>query len=199
MAEQYPYPSQEHYEFPKTQTEQAREELRIYPEWSDFRANLLALMRMYEKTPCMKSMERYAILAEPLRTDSETNKKLLNHDFYNGALLGVHVNLAPAPTHIKRKVLSTEFLADLDENPLEYEIAQSVTAHIEEWSGSKKNNWRAFLDEQDRGYRDAATELALKLYENVPDSEEQQLDFMVGFTFASNLVWQTAQDNYKVA
>lgn len=192
MAEQYPYPPQEHYEVPRSRTEQAEEELRLYPEASEFAIGLRGLRRMYEGMPCMQAIERYALIAGSLREDSSETVEVLNRDFYNGALMGIHVNLAPASLDIKRKVLQTHLLENLDDNPMKNEIVRNIALHIEEWASSKKNNWRTFLDTQDRAYRDIATELSLKLYEDTEDAEERQLDFIVGFTYATNLVWQIA-------
>lgn len=199
MAEQYPYPNQEHYETPKNQIEQLQEEFRMYPVQDDVRSNLLGLREMYGNMPCMQAVERYATIAGTLRSDSDPRVEVLNRDFYDGALLGVHVNVAPSPLDIKRKVLYTDVLQHLDENPKEEEIISNITTYMEQWAGGRKNSWRKFLDGLDMMYCDTATELAWVLYEGWDDSEERQLDFMAGFAFATSLVEQTAQENYKAA
>lgn len=199
MAEQYPYPNQEHYETPKNQIEQAQEELRLYPGRDDIVSNLQGLRQMYGNMPCLQAIEKYATIAGTLRSDSDPRVEVLNRDFYDGALLGIHVNAAPAPLDIKRRILYTDFLEHLDENPMEDEIISNITSYMEHWAGGRKNSWRKFLDGQDSVYCDVATEVAWILYEDWEDSEERQLDFMAGFAFATNLVEQTAQENYEAA
>ena len=196
MSEQYSYPEREHYQFPKNIIEQAREELRFYGEPVEFQKNLVALKRMYAKTPFMKSMEIYATIAASLQTNQikEATKQRPNVDFFGGALMGAHINLAPAPTHIKQYVLRQSFIADLHGDTEHSSVLGEVSDRMAEWAGGEENNWHEFLADQPVDFQDAVVELATTLYADRDDSEDRQLDFMVGFTFATNFVWLASKE-----
>lgn len=199
MSEHYPYHPSEQYEFPRNQIEQAEEELRIYDTPIEFRKNLLGLKRMYEWTACFQSLKQYAAYAADLRTVPEgaVIKSSFNGDFFSGELMAMHVNVAPAPLGTKRAILFNDFLSDLEGNPAKDTIEENIRDFIAEWAGGESNNWAEFLAEQDPRYQKAATMMAERMYDRCDGALERELDFLAGFTFASNLVWHAARSGEK--
>ncbi len=193
MSDTYPYPIQEHYDFPKDQTEQAEEELRYYPTQEEMLLNISALNEMYGSTPFMRAMKKYADIAKSLRisgSDFDRQSNESNDDFYNGTLLSTHVNVAPARSVVRRTVLRTNPLAGFDESPEKAFIAKNIEDYLQEWVSGDTYNWHDFLESQDEQYKDVVVRLALRMYEGEEFSEEKELDFLAGLTFATNIVRQ---------
>lgn len=192
MEFQYPYPEKEHYVLPRNLVEQTHDELRMYPAPADLRLCIEGLRKMYAKTPYMQSMKQYAALAGVLKSEQGPldGEGKFNFDFYRGALLGLHMNLAPEPVHAKRRVLySKEILAEgIDESPVRDEIYAGLRESLEEWVSNKKDSWYSFLADQGDDYIEAAIGLAAALYDDREDSEEAQLDCVAGFAFATKMV-----------
>lgn len=196
MSELSPYPNREHYSFPRNAIEQAREELKLYPEPPAFRRNIFGLQKMYARTACLGSMQKYAEFATGLHlseTGDDKSQHLINADFFSGTIAAVHINVAPRPLHIRRQVLQQNFLLGLDENASNDSIAENITEHMQEWSGGEEDNWHIFLEQQGNEFADIAMEVAAKPFEDKLKSEERELDFLIGFTYATNLVHQVAE------
>ncbi len=194
MSTTYPDPEQMSYAFPSNAVEQAHDELRQHPDPVEFRLNLDGLTIMYGKTACMASMERYAVFAGGLSTSQEedTGQTTLNTDFYNGALMAVHVNVATASKHVRQIVLQQDFLTGLEQDASNDSIAENIKAHVTEWSDGE-DNWHAYLEQQDEAYIRVAVKLGAKLFENKDNLEEHLTTFLTGFSFATNLVHQAAK------
>lgn len=190
MSERYGYPEAEYLPSPRNPHEQADDELRTYDTPERMRANLVALKLGYEKTACMRAMGKYAQFAAVVRSpESGIGNRDFNPDFYSGTLMAVHINLAPASEGVRQKVLSTDFLSELDNHPQRHTVEQSIKEWFEKWSGDDEHSWIHFYDCQTEAYQERAHALAERLYEDRSDTNERQYDFMLGYTFASNLVW----------
>jgi hypothetical protein len=203
MSEKYPYPEAEHYEFPRDPYQQADDEMRLYPTSDEFRKNLVTLKRMYSKTPLMKSMEQYSRIASIVRIPEISGGGIgsFNFGFYSGALLSVHVNVAPAPRYLNSAVLSTNLLEGFDlEGPGAEQLILLRLGAIKdwflEWAGQEGSDedpgWSQFFDEQTLDYQERAYAMADLVYGEQKFSYEHQLDFLMGYTFASNMVWTVA-------
>ena len=200
MAEQYPYHPSEHYAFPHDPIEQAEEELRLYDTPYEFQESVEVLKSMYQWTACFKSLEQYAVYAADLRPtppDEVAVRSGFNEEFFSGALMATHVNVAPAPLTTKRTILNIDFLAGIDQSPEKDAIEQSIKEWLDGWAGGETDNWAEFLAEQDVRYQAVATALAERMFEGRENALERELDFLVGFTFASNIVWQAARRSEK--
>jgi hypothetical protein len=193
MAEipQYTYAQSEHYEFPRTPSQQADEELRLYPKPRDFRKSLVMLKELYKETPCFSAMKRYAEFASVVKAPAEHEEYTsgFNRDFFSGALIAMHVNVAPTDDYTKWKVLTTDFLDGLDSAPNRETIIDSIQEWLKTWAGEGENSWQEFFDSQDKDYQDHALALCAHMFDGFTNNEERQQNFMLGYTLSSNLVW----------
>jgi len=190
------YPAAEHYVFPRNAVEQARDELRLFPDGKSFRRSIVGLRHMYGATAFVSSMQRYASYAAVLKGedgDGYNDQYRMNYDFYSGALVAAHVNIAPLPSETKRAVLSFNPLAHIDELPNGPEIEENIRNCLVDWTGGEdeEQTWYTFMSNQAEDYQEVATQMAARLLEGRLNAHEREVDFMSGFAFCSNLIWQT--------
>lgn len=87
-------------------------------------------------------------------------------------------------------MLLTNFLYGLDDDPDKETKIDSIKEWLTTWAGDGEDNWSQFLDEQSPEYQEKALALGAKLFEGREGAEERELDFIVGYTMASNLLWK---------
>lgn len=183
-----PYPEVEDCVLPRDQIQQIEDELRMHPTSESFVRSLAELKEIYQHTPFMLSMRQFAEYAASFQSGADTFTHDTNISFYLGSLFGFHVNTWPAPAHIKRLVANGDYRHGIETATNRATIEENITAWLQEWTDGD-NNWLEFMEEQSPRFLDAATECAALVH----DELEQQLDFMVGFATATNLVWQLAK------
>lgn len=181
----YPYPIAEHCIEPRNQHEQADEELRLYRTSEEMRARLDMLRLMYAKTPIMQSMCEFSEFAAAVRSpSSEVGSDDFNSDFYDGMQMAVHINLAPASDKLQHYVRGVYFMPNVGGD----DDSEAIKM-LQEWADTK---WQDFYDAQDEDFQSRAMALGERLYEDDDDCLERQYDYILGYTYASNLVWSAA-------
>ncbi len=199
-GEQLPYPEREHYTFPRNHIEQAQEELRTYAEPDEFRKHLVSVKRQYYGTPFVQTIERYSRYAAVLHTDQPEldTSRALNSDFFSGAVMAVHIHTAPAPTNTLRFILGNRFLSSFDSDANNAVFEADVREWMLFWANDETDNWATFLEQQDPRFQSIAMELAEMTFRGRPNHLERELDYLIGFTFASNIIWQLNASPYNL-
>lgn len=189
--EAFPYPKQEHYVFPCNQLEQVQDELRLYPTGDEFREFAIGLQRLYSTTTFMQTIREYAKLAGKFRVPDIDGGSPgnFNFGFYDGALLALHMNVAPAEKRVKR------FVFDELSYPEESQFSdlEEVIDRMNLWSGEGEESWSAFFDAQTDEYQASIFNIVERIYDNRNDPTERSYDFILGYTLSSNFVWSIAK------
>lgn len=186
----YLYPKAEHYESPASPHEQVDEELRVYETPAQLRVEVAALRLSYQKTAFMQSVKELSMCAAAVRSpESSVSSKNFNGDFFSGALVALHVNIAPASEELQSYVLRARFTPDTSNDADEDLVALQLTEVLEEWAADGERSWSAFYESQSKDYQKRAMALSQRMYADKEDFVERELDFIMGYTFASNMVW----------
>lgn len=141
----------------------------------------------------MQAMRRYAEFASVLQ---HRTRSRLNFDFYSGTLVAVHAHTAPYSSSRRALILGKNFLRGFEENPNRELIEMNIMNFLDTWSGKGKDNWNGFLAGHSEAYQNAVIKLAEKTFEGKKEAFERELDFVIGFTFAANLVEQLVENEH---
>ncbi len=184
------YPAREHYDVPSLPSERLAEEYRLYPDRHDTMRMLIGLRNMYQASPFMQSMRKYSEFAAAAKYEQGdvATRPPLNNEFYAGTLLSLHATISIMPTFSTHHVLSHDFLSDLRVSPGKSDVESDITDWLDMWLGHEQYNWLEYFSGKGEAYQRLATQFAERLY---PNSDEDQLDFMGGFAFGTNMIEQT--------
>jgi hypothetical protein len=98
---------------------------------------------------------------------------------------------------MKHSMLSTDFLNGLNDESDTELIEDSIRDWFKKWAGEIDDEdsmtWHEFLELQTQDYQERALALAELAYGAKRFAPERQLDFMIGYTFASYLIWTAAK------
>lgn len=186
------YPDAEHYVSPRTAAEQARDELRLYPNPETFRGDFMPILRrMYSPTLLAQSMQRYASFVGAIEHRTPTDKRRrMNFSFYSGSIVGMHLNIAPLPDIRKYPILKLVPLPSLDEALDPERMQHEAKEWLTTWMSEQNNGltWRNFMLGQDEDYQGATANMAEILYEGRTNRHKRATDFIAGLALASGVV-----------
>lgn len=196
MAETYPYPEAEHYEFPRTPLAVLEDELHIYKDGPELRDSILGLETMYRGNPLHTNivayaalMKRAAIAAELISYSSDAAQDLA---FLGGEVLAVHCSLRPMPRVMRQYMLGRDMLcvayADAYNAEFRATVAQQTMRELIEY---REQDWQTLLQAQDPAYREAILQASNTVYNDLPDTEILRDNFTAGYLYAGNLIFSS--------
>jgi hypothetical protein len=194
LTNQYPYPAIEHLEPALSPYDVIGEELRYYPTGKEFRAGIIAISKIYDKTPLMIGFKKYARLLNiaQLTTDvtSELERPVMAANFYSGEVFATHTAVQPMPKPIRQYVLGQDYLSQYAPGVTNIDPGNSLLKlACAELLDFRDSDWQDLFNRQDDLYQGKLLDAAARLYEDVPNPGHNEDDFMAGYLYAANLIF----------
>jgi hypothetical protein len=198
MRNNLSYPAREHIEQPLTTAEVILDEIRTYPEPSEFRGAVAALAKQYGNTRFMQGMNLAAQAMNYAHVEMGRSPYESGGDpmFFAAAAMAVHSMLRPTSEQTRQQVLFTRPLdqpvwyQDSDEAARWY---QGLVPYLTEW---RSGRYEEYLIEQTTELQKAVMQLVAHTYGDVPNVGPMEDDFVSGFTFAAYAVEDAASTPY---
>lgn len=198
MSDNYSYPVSEYYMPPDSPEEVLEEELRLYPDGRSYREGITTIKKIYGDAHFMRGVRKYTRLMSLARVSGdEQQSRSHTHelDIYAGGVVAVHAALSPMPKYLRRAVLSHDFLEDLDPQDEDLMEVRDVLAGIVQRLGLIQNGgWMDLLDQEPAELQDVIYRTAARVYEDVPNSHQNETAFLAGFMQVSDMVIRTVAD-----
>lgn len=192
MSEQYTYPPQEHYVFPKTRAEVIAHELDYSVTPEDLRKWILNLTEQYGRTPIMSTLQKYSLLIAAARIDaspegagSENERPSVDEDFYFGSLMGVHTTVHNSLPAVRSRVLAYNHLQNLKGDGEDAVAVAHLVNRLKEW---ESETFELRFIEAPEELQEAVFDLAAHIYCDMLSRQDRERSFMSGFIFATNLI-----------
>lgn len=172
--------------------------MKLYEPGQDSIDYIMALGRLYAEVPFLHFMQEHARLVEIARFETGDRQVKLDskaHDpnFLGGALMAIHVNTYGASDHIKVRVLSANPLAGLREAPDCEEKYALINDCVKVMRGWDKEGAQTSFEDQTEELKEKLLELAIRVYNDIPQPNGADMQFISGFMYSSNMIWQLAK------
>lgn len=196
--EEQTYHPSEHYVPPRSPLDVMDEFIKLYEPGQDSVNYVMALGRMYAKVPFLHFMQEHARFIEIARVEDSDQRVRLDyaaHDpnFLGGALMAIHANTYGANAMLKRRILSANPLDGLRSAPdckEKYQVIQDCVDVMREWD---EHGAQTIFDDQTDEFKDRLLEIAIMMYNDVPQPNGADMRFISGFMYSSQMIWTLAK------
>lgn len=172
--------------------------IKLYEPGRDSVNFVMGLSRTYAKVPFLHFMQEHARFIEIARVEENDQQVRLDyaaHDpnFLGGALMAIHANTYGASSMLKRSILLSNPLDGLRVAPDCEEKHKVIQDCVDVMRGWDEHGAQTIFDEQTEEFKDKLLEIAIMMYNDVPQPNGADMRFISGFMYSSQMIWRLAK------
>ncbi len=191
------YPSREHLEPIRNFCDVLEFEIGIHTDAPELRKGLSTISKMYRKFPLSRSMQQYSRLmaishAQAGHIQYENG---LDIDFHRGSVLATHCTLRAEKSRTRKILLNNDefskYLTVEQRHEIPLQDLESIVDGLRAW---RYGGFMDSLSQETDEFQELVINAAIRAYDDVSNTPENEDSFISGFMMARDLLGQKLID-----